>query len=123
MEPAPLEGLDGEGQRMGGDPQEPHLLLAAFLREPPEASDPFGLRLGDELAGAAGGALGTAGGCEEASRRFDRRDQLRAALLQDLGGIGNQASRDIHVASGFLANAADGFPVQICTGVQPLRCL
>ena len=55
VEPAPLEGLDGEGQRMGGDPQEPDLLLAAFLRDPPEASDPFRLRLGDELAGAGGG--------------------------------------------------------------------
>ena len=53
---------------------------------------------------------------------FDRRDQLRAALLQDLGGIGDQARRDIHLASGFLANPADGFASQICDGVQPLRC-
>ena len=34
----------------------------------------------------------------------DRGDPLRAALLQDPRGIGDQARRDIHLACGFIAN-------------------
>jgi len=46
---------------MGGDPEKPRLWVAASLRETPKASDPFRIRLGEELAGACGGALGPVG--------------------------------------------------------------